>query len=108
MLAPQSETWSQFITREQQRPTEAFERLYHGIMSPVLETVLGLMAIARPSLDDTRRRTLVMNIVGMALFLRLGRACVSRVMKVDDIDEPTADILIAGLRQSALELLTES
>lgn len=108
MLAPQSETWSQFITREQQRPTEAFERLYHGIMSPVLETVLGLMAIARPSLDDTRRRTLVMNIVGMALFLRLGRACVSRVMKVDDIDEATATILIAGLRQSALELLTES
>jgi len=108
MLAPQSETWSQFITREQQRPTEAFERLYHGIMSPVLETVLGLMAIARPSLHDTRRRTLVMNIVGMALVLRLGRACVSRLMQVDDLDESTANILIAGLRQSALELLTES
>ncbi len=108
MLAPQSETWSQFITREQQRPTEAFERLYHGIMSPVLETVLGLMAIARPSLDDTRRRTLVMNIVGMALVLRLGRACVSRLMQVDDLDEATANILVAGLRQSALELLTES
>lgn len=108
MLAPQSQTWSQFITREQQRPTEAFERLYHGIMSPVLETVLGLMAIARPSLDDTRRRTLVMNIVGMALILRLGRACVSRLMRVDDLDESTADVLIAGLRQSALELLTES
>lgn len=108
MLAPQSEAWSQFIVREQQRPTEAFERLYQAIMSPVLETVLGLMAIARPSLDDTRRRTLVMNIVGMALVLRLARACVSRVMGVEDIDEATADTLIAGLRRSALELLTEA
>jgi len=108
MLAPQSETWSQFIVREQQRPTEAFERLYHGIMSPVLETVLGLLKIARPSLDDTGRRTLVMNIVGMALILRLGRACVSRLMQVDDLDEATAETLIAGLRRSAQELLTET
>lgn len=108
MLAPRSETWSQFIVREQQRPTEAFERLYHGIMSPVLETVLGLMAIARPSLDETRRRTLVLNIVGMALVLRLGRACVSRLMRVDDLDEATAETLIAGLRRSAQELLTET
>lgn len=108
MLAPQSEAWSQFIVREQQRPTEAFERIYHGIMSPVLETVLSLMTIARPSLDDTRRRTLVMNIVGMALILRLGRACVSRVMQVEDLDAPTAQTLIAGVRRSALELLTET
>lgn len=108
MLAPQSETWSQFIVREQQRPTEAFERLYHGIMSPVLETVLDLLKIARPSLGDTERRTLVMNIVGMALILRLGRACVSRVMHVEDIDAPTAETLIAGLRRSALALLTEA
>lgn len=107
MLAPQSETWSQFIVREQQRPTEAFERLYHGIMSPVLEAVLGLLKIARPSLDDTGRRTLVMNIVGMALILRLGRACVSRLMQVDDLDDTTAETLIAGLRRSAQELLTE-
>jgi len=108
MLAPQSEAWSQFIVREQQRPTEAFERIYHGIMSPVLETVLGLMAIARPSLDDTGRRTLVMNIVGMVLVLRLGRACVSRLMMVEDLDEATAETLIAGLRRSALILLTET
>ncbi len=108
MLSPQSEAWSQFIVREQQRPTEAFERLYHGIMEPVLETVLGLLAIARPSLGDRERRTLVMNIVGMALILRLGRACVSRLMQVDDLDEPTAETLIAGLRRSALALLTEA
>ncbi len=108
MLAPQSEAWSQFIVREQQRPTEAFERLYARIMRPVLEAALTLLAIARPSLDDEARRTLVMNIVGMALILRLGRACVSRVMRLEDIDEAAAETLIAGLRRSALALLTET
>ncbi|MBO9576526.1 MAG: CerR family C-terminal domain-containing protein [Sphingobium sp.] len=108
MLAPQSEAWSQFITREQQRPTEAFERLYARIMQPMLETAVGLVAITRPSLDEMARRNLVLNVVGMALILRLGRACVSRVMRVDDIDAATAETLIAGLRRSALDLLTEA
>ncbi len=108
MLAPRSEAWSQFIVREQQRPTEAFERLYARIMRPVLEAALSLMVIARPSLDEEARRVLVMNIVGMALILRLGRACVSRVMGLEDIDEAAAETLIAGLRRSALALLTET
>jgi TetR/AcrR family transcriptional regulator, regulator of cefoperazone and chloramphenicol sensitivity len=107
MLSPQSETWSQFIVREQQCPTEAFERLYRRVMGPVLETALGLLAIVRPSLDDTDRRTLVLNFVGMALVLRLGRACVSRVMGVPDIDAPTAATLLAGLRRTANDLLRE-
>ena len=108
MLSPQSEAWSQFIVREQQRPTEAFEVLYARIMRPVLEAAVSLLVIARPSLDDEARRMLVMNIVGMALILRLGRACVSRVMHLDDIDEASAETLIAGLRRSALALLTET
>ncbi len=108
MLAPQSEAWSRFIVREQQRPTEAFERIYARVMAPVLETALGLLAAVRPSLDDSARRMLVLNIVGMALILRIGRACVSRTMGVDDLDETTAETLIAGLRRSALALLTET
>lgn len=108
MLAPQSEAWSQFIVREQQRPTEAFERLYARVMQPMLETAIALLAIARPSLDETARRNLVLNVVGMALILRLGRACVSRVMGVSDLDADTSQTLIAGLRRTALELLTEA
>lgn len=107
MLAPESETCAQFITREQQKPTEAFERLYTRVMEPVLTAALSLVAIARPSLDEQARRVLVMNAVGMALVLRLGRACVSRVMQVEDIDAVTAETLIAGLRRSVLHLLTE-
>lgn len=109
MLAPQSEAWSQFIAREQQRPTEAFERLYARVMAPVLEAAMGLVAIVRPSLGETARRNLVIHVVGMALILRLGRACVSRVMRLDDnFDETAIEMLVAGLRRSAHELLTEA
>lgn len=107
MLAPESETCAQFITREQQRPTEAFERLYARVMEPVLNAALSLVAIARPSLNEEAQRMLVMNAVGMALVLRLGRACVARVMQVGDIDAATAETLITGLRRSVLLLLTE-
>lgn len=108
MLSPQSQAWSQFIAREQQQPTEAFERLYARAMGPALETALALMALARPSLSDQRRRTLIMNIVGMVLALRLARACISRVMQVDDIDDATAQVLIGDLRESTLALITEA
>lgn len=107
MLSAQSASFSQFVVREQQHPTEAFERLYERMMSPVLETALSLMAIVRPSLTDPDRRALLMSIVGMALVLRLARECVLRVMQVADLDDATAEFLIASLRVSVRALLTE-
>jgi len=108
LLTPRSADFAQFITREQQHPTEAFDRLYEGVMRPLIETAIGPMAIARPSLDDKTCRALAMNLIGMALVLRLGRACVVRTMQVDDLDEDTAEMLVAGLRRSAETLLTEA
>jgi AcrR family transcriptional regulator len=107
MLAPESETYCQFIVREQQHPTEAFERIYAHMMSPVLEAATALVAIARPSLDERARRALVTNLMGMAIVLRVARACVARVMQVDDLDRDTSDYLIATLRRSAQTLLME-
>lgn len=107
MLAPESEMHCQFIVREQQHPTEAFERIYAQMMRPVLEAATMLLAIILPDRDETMRRALVTNLVGMALVLRVGRACVARVMQVDDIDAQTADLLIANLRASAQTLLTQ-
>lgn len=108
MLAPQSERFSQFVVREQQRPTEAFERIYARVMAPVLETAVGLLALARPSLDEQARRALVLHCLGMALVLRIARACVARTMEAEDIDPETADMLIASVRRSARTLLMES
>ena len=105
MLSPQSATFSSFIAREQQHPTESFERLYERFMRPMIDTSLGLLAISRPTLSDEERRALILHVMGMALVLRLARACVVRTMQVDDIDAATADFLITSLRRSAQGLL---
>ena len=106
MLSPQSATFASFVTREQQHPTEAFERLYERIMCPMIETSLELLAITRPSLSDRERRALILHIMGMAMVLRLARACVERTMQVAEMDEATAKFLLANLRQSAAALFS--
>ena len=108
MLASESEPLSRFIVREQQSPTEAFERLYARVMAPVLEAATGLVALLRPTLDDRARRMLVLNALGMVLVLRIGRACVCRLMSVDELDSVTGEELLAGLRRSTLALLMEA
>ncbi len=107
MLAPESDAYCEFIVREQQHPTEAFERIYQHMMRPVLETATVLLAICRPSLDERRRRALVTNLIGMAIVLRTARACVAKVMQVDDLDADTCELLVTSLRSSAQTLLTE-
>jgi len=108
MLSPDSEPLARFIVREQQDPTEAFERIYERVMAPVLATAFRLVGMVRPSLDEDGKRVLVMSAIGMALFLRVARACVMRVMGVEAIDAPAAERLVTGLRRSALSLLSEA
>jgi AcrR family transcriptional regulator len=106
-LAPPSAASSQFIARELQ-PIEAFERLHARNIVPVIESAVGIIPIARVSLDHEARRVRVITLVGMALVLRLGRAFVSRATKLVDLTEDATESLIGGLRRSALALLTEA
>lgn len=107
MIRPESEPWARFIMREQQFPTEAFERLYQGMMKSVMETFLTLAARARPDLDDTNVRAMCILLFGQAMILRAGLASVCRVMLIDQIDEPAAALLRARLRANALCILSE-
>ena len=104
-LAPQSAACSQFIVREPQ-PTEVFKRIYVRVIGPLIETAVGIIPIARASLDHEARRVWIIKLVGMALVMRLGHACVSHAMKLDDLTEDSAEFLIACLRRSAHALLT--
>jgi AcrR family transcriptional regulator len=107
LLSSRSAAFAEFLAREQQHPTEAFERIYSRVMGPILTTCIDLVGICRPSLSDDERRALVLNIAGMVLILRLGRACVVRTMQVTDLDAATADNLVAGIMRSAETLITE-
>jgi AcrR family transcriptional regulator len=108
MLSPQTESWALFITREQQAPTEAFDRLYTGVMQGVVETFVGLLSRIRTDLPE--RDVLAMGIMlfGQSLVLRVARAAVTRILSVETIDEPTARLLRARLRANALCILSEN
>jgi AcrR family transcriptional regulator len=107
MLAPQSEDWSRFIIREQQAPTQAFERLYRGIMVHVVDAMMTLMRLVRPDMDDTNLRATGILMFGQAMVLRAGRATILRAMEVDAIDADLAALLRARLRANLLCILSE-
>jgi AcrR family transcriptional regulator len=108
MLRPESESWARFVIREQQAPTEAFERLYQGMMKHVMETMQALIAVARPDLDDRHIRAMEVVLFGQAMILRAGRASVCRVMQVETIDDATSALLREQLRANALCILSEN
>ena len=94
MLDPKSENWSYFIVREQHEPTEAFERIWTGVMERLLCMAIGLIRRARADFSQNDARTCAVASWGQALMLRTARASVCRVMDVSEIDPATADILI--------------
>ena len=108
MIRPESEVWSLFITREQQAPTEAFDRIYTGVMQEVVGVFVALLGRIRTDLGE--REVLAMGIMlfGQTLVLRVCRAAVTRILSVETIDEPTRALLRARLRANALCILSEN
>lgn len=107
MLRSESEAWARFIVREQQAPTEAFERLYEGAMKGLSETFVLLTTRARPDLDERDIRAMTVMLIGQALVLRVGRASVCRIMQIDTIGDSEVELLRARLRANALCILSE-
>ncbi|MDV3457149.1 CerR family C-terminal domain-containing protein [Sphingomonas sp. HF-S4] len=107
MLRPETESWSRFIIREQQSPTEAFELLFTRAMQPILDAFIVLIIRARA--DLARRDAVAMAILlfGQAMVLRAGRAAVCRALGVDQIDEETGALLRNRLRANVLCILSE-
>ncbi len=106
MLHPDSEGWARFIVREQQQPTEAFERLYQGAMRHMVGAMSTLLVIARGDLAERERKALTVMLVGQALVMRTGRAAVCRILGVDEIGESEARLLRDQLRAAAHCILT--
>ncbi|MEF2071141.1 CerR family C-terminal domain-containing protein [Consotaella aegiceratis] len=90
-LGREADVWARFLVREQMEPTEAFSKIYDGVMGPMLAAVGRLMATILhedPTSDYIRLRTL--SFVGNILIYRIGRATVLRQMSWDEIGEAEA------------------
>lgn len=106
MLGERSAKWARFIIREQQEPTEAFDRIYQLAMRPFVETFVHLIAIARPDLGERERRASGFLLFGQALAMRAGRASLCRLMGLERMDAATETLMRARLRANALCILS--
>ena len=105
MLDQRTEKWSSFIIREQQLPSEAFDRIYDGAMKPLVDAFVRLGALARPDLTDQEVRAMGILLWGQAVILRAGRASVCRVLQTERIDDETAAFLRKRLAANARAVL---
>ena len=93
MLGERSARWARFITREQQEPTEAFDRIYRAAMSPMGETIVHLIAIARPEMAPREQRATAFLMFGQVLALRAGRASLFRFLEIERLDADSEALL---------------
>ncbi len=107
MLRPESERLARFVVREQQQPTEAFERIWAGMMAPMMSRALRLVAQCRPDLPPLHHKALLIELMGMVLVLRFSRATLCRLFAVGEITPDVAATLQAQLRASASALLSK-
>lgn len=74
-ISRKSEAWARFLIREQMEPTEAFQRVYGGVMKPTLEVVgklIGIILEEPPSSEHIRLRTLAL--LGNVMVFRMAHA----------------------------------
>lgn len=94
LSSPDSESRALFIVREQMHPTEAFARIYGGMMGDMLERLAMLIDVASGGGDIERARLLTVTFMGQVIVQRAARASILRLTRRDTIDAP----LLAALK----------
>lgn len=86
MASEGSENWSLFILREQMNPSEAFDRIYTGMMGQVMARLVELIGIATSRrLADTRAAAVTL--IGQVLAIRASRAAILRLFDIESLDD---------------------
>ena len=86
MVGELSAAWALFIAREQMNPTEAFERIYGGLMGRMLERLADLICIASGQRDEQAARIATFTLIGQVTALRSSRATCLKLLRRGDFD----------------------
>ncbi|MES1996380.1 MAG: CerR family C-terminal domain-containing protein [Pseudomonadota bacterium] len=98
MLHDETAAISRFIVREQADPTEAFTRIYSGVMGQMLDRLTSLVnRVAGNRLTDAEARVRAMTIVGQVLVFRVARATVMTAMGWARIGPYEAAIILKSI-----------
>ena len=107
MLSEESAHWARFIVSEQMKPTEAFERIYAGVMSPLLETarsLVGPLMGEDAASEIVRLRTLAL--LGQVLVFRVAHAAVMRQLGWKEVGPREFALIDAMIQRSVGALAT--
>ena len=88
MAGDSTADWSLFIMREQMSPTEAFDRIYAGMMGEMLRCVALLIARATGR-DEHSARITAATLFGQGVAMRASRASVVRLLDVAALEGQT-------------------
>ncbi len=104
--APESAAWARLILREQQSPSEAFDRLYERVMAPQLALLTGLIARIR-TLDPlaSEAKVLAQTVVGQALVFRSAHATVLRQLGLQEFGADEITMIRRVIRQNVTAML---
>jgi AcrR family transcriptional regulator len=105
LVQAESASWARFIIREQMEPSEAFERLYSGLIHPTFGTIAALVGrITGRDPKDEEVRLQVPKLIGQVLIFRAARATVLRGLGWSGIGEREF-AAIRGLIQASIDAL---
>lgn len=107
MTGPKNGTYSLFIMREQMEPTEAFERIYGGLMGHMLGVLVDLVGIATGGRDADTVRVAVITLMGQVIVLRASRATVLKLLQRTDIDAAAIAALSARIAANTDAILDQ-
>ena len=82
-----------FILREQMNPTEAFDRLYAGMMGRILTTLVDLVCTATRARDLHASRIVTLTLLGQVLTVRASRGSCLRLLEQDTLSGDTLDAI---------------
>ena len=78
-----------FIMREQMHPTEAFDRIYAGLMGQMTERLVALTCVATGVRDRRAAGIATVTLLGQAMTVRGSRAGMLRLLGLDELNDAT-------------------
>jgi TetR/AcrR family transcriptional regulator, regulator of cefoperazone and chloramphenicol sensitivity len=104
---PESAAWARLILREQQNPSEAFDRLYERVLGRNLTLMTGLIArVRRLDPQSTEARLLSQTVIGQALVFRSARATVMRHLGWRELGADELATIRSVIRRNVAAMLT--
>lgn len=80
-----------FIMREQSNPSEAFDRIYTGLMGKLLDRLATLVCIATGMRDLRTAQIATITLMGQAMALRASRGAILRLLGLPSLDADATD-----------------